>query len=119
MRTNSGRSVNRFTNFSSYNLSRKSTWHMPSASAGVVPGRTTMTSSPLFAVALYSHAITTMRVPLRRASVSQCASGIFVVIQFIPHTSTSFACSTEWRSNSTVCTPVTIVCPGGRSVCHE
>ena len=95
------------------------TFDRPSASAGVVPGRTTSTSSALLDVAEYSQAMTTMRVPLRRASVSQCASGILVQIQFIPQTTTVFACSTADRSNSTVCWPVTIGCPGGRSVCHE
>ena len=69
--------------------------------------------------ALYSTLITTTLVPLSRASVSQCASGILVVIQFMPHTSASLAFSTSYRSNSTVCDPVTMVCPGGRSVCQE
>ncbi len=78
-----------------------------------------MTSSPLLAVAEYSQAITTTRTPFKRASVSQWASGIFVVIQFMPQTTTVLACSTADRSNSTVCCPVTIGCPGGRSVCQE
>jgi transaldolase len=51
-------------------------------------------------------------VPLRRASVSQCESGILVVIQFMPHTRASFECSTANRSKSLVCAPVTIGCPG-------
>ena len=91
----------------------------PRASAGVVPGRTTITSSPLLAVAEYSQAITTTRVPFSRASVSQCASGILVVIQFMPQTTSVLQCSTADRSNSTVCWPVTIGWPGGRSVCQE
>ena len=85
----------------------------------MVPGRTTIASSAFVDVAEYSAAITTTRVPLSRASVSQCESGIFVAIQFIPQTTTVFACSTALRSNSTVCCPVTIGWPGGRSVCHE
>ncbi len=72
----------------------------------------------LFAVAWYSHAITTTRVPLRRASVSQCPSGIFVVIQFMPQSVRRSACSAFTRSQSSVCWPVTRGCPGGRSVCH-
>ena len=48
-----------------------------------------MTSSPLFAVALYSTVMTTTLVPLSRASVSQWLSGILVVIQFMPQTRTS------------------------------
>jgi hypothetical protein len=56
---------------------------------------------------------------LRRASVSQWESGILVVIQFMPHTTTVRACYTAWRSISTVCCPVTMGWPGGRSVCQE
>jgi len=78
-----------------------------------------MASSPLVEVAEYSQAITTTRVPLRRASVSQWESGILVVIQFMPHTTTVRACYTAWRSISTVCCPVTMGWPGGRSVCQE
>jgi hypothetical protein len=78
-----------------------------------------MTSSPLLAVALYSAATTTIFVPRCRASVSQWASGILVVIQFIPQTTRSFERSAAKRSNSTVCSPVTIGWPGGRSVCQE
>ena len=70
-------------------------------------------------VAEYSHAMTTTFVPFSRASVSQCASGILVVIQFIPQTTSVLQCSTACRSNSTVCCPVAIGCPGGRSVCQE
>ena len=55
------------------------TLHSPSDSAGVVPGRTTMASSALMLVEEYSQAMTTTLVPLRRASVSQWVSGIFVV----------------------------------------
>ena len=90
-------------------FSRMTTPAMPSAKAGVVPGRTTTASSALLVVAEYSQAMTTTRVPFRRASVSQCASGIFVVIQFMPQTSTRSESSTELRSNSTVWQPVTIV----------
>ena len=78
-----------------------------------------MTSSALLAVALYSTVIATTFVPLSRASVSQWLSGILVVIQFMPHTRHSFECSTANRSKSLVCAPVTIGCPGGRSVCQE
>lgn len=95
------------------------TWEKPRASADVVPGRTTRAWSALLAVDEYSQAMTTTFVPLRRASVSQWASGIFVEIQFMPQTTTVLACSTALRSNSTVCCPVTIGCPGGRSVCQE
>ena len=49
----------------------------PNARAGVVPGRTTIASSALVHVAEYSQAITTTRVPLSLASVSQWASGIW------------------------------------------
>ena len=45
----------------------------------------------MLAVAEYSQAITTTRVPFSRASVSQCASGILVVIQFMPQTTTRLA----------------------------
>jgi hypothetical protein len=117
--TSSGRSVHCFTYVASYNVSRRITCDSPSASAGVVPGRTTITSSPLDAVAEYSQAMTTTLTPLRRASVSQCASGILVQIQFMPQTTAVLQCSTADRSNSTVCWPVTIGCPGGRSVCQE
>ena len=68
-----------------------------------MPGRTTTTSSALFAVALYSALMTTTLVPFIRASVIQCESGIFVVIQFIPHTKSRLQCSTLQRSKSTVC----------------
>ncbi len=54
-------------------------------------------------MALYSAEITTTRVPFIRASVSQWLSGILVVIQFIPQTMASPACSTLHRSKSTVC----------------
>ena len=81
---------------------------MPSASAGSVPGRMTRTSSALLAVALYSTVITTTFVPLRRASVIQWLSGIFVVIQFMPHTSRRFACSAANSSQSDVWSPWTI-----------
>ncbi len=91
----------------------------PSASAEVVPGRTTITSSPLLEVAEYSQAMTTTRVPFSRASVSQCESGILVVIQFMPQTTRVLQYSTAERSNSTVCWPVTMGWPGGRSVCQE
>ncbi len=79
-----------------------STWQKPSANAGVVPGRTIRTSSALEEVALYSAAITTTRVPLSRASVSQCESGILVQIQFIPHATIVLAFSTVTRYQSSV-----------------
>ncbi len=84
-----------------------------------MPGRTTIASSALDEVDEYSQAMTTILVPLSRASVSQCASGILVEIQFMPQTTASLQCSTELRSKSTVCWPVTIGWPGGRSVCQE
>ena len=78
-----------------------------------------MTSSPLFAVALYSTVTTTTFVPRRRASVIQWLSGILVVIQFIPQTSRRLEFSASNRSQSEVWSPWTIGWPGGRSVCHE
>ena len=117
--TSIGRSVHCSTYSLSHSFSFMTTCARPNESAGVVPGLTTIASSAFVAVAEYSQSMTTILVPLSLASVSQCASGIFVVIQFIPHTTTVRACSTALRSNSTVCCPVTIGCPGGRSVCHE
>ena len=84
-----------------------------------MPGRITMTSSPLLAVALYSTVSTTTLVPFRRASVSQWLSGILVVIQFIPQTSRRLAFSASNSSKSEVWSPCTIGWPGGRSVCQE
>ena len=54
-------------------------------------------------VELYSAAMTTTLVPFIRASVNQWASGILVVIQFIPQQTTISARSTFTRSQSTVC----------------
>src|SRR3989304_5547866 len=60
------------------------TWASPRAKAGSVPGRITMTSSPLLAVEEYSTVTTTTWAPFMRASVSQWLSGIFVEIQLLP-----------------------------------
>jgi hypothetical protein len=95
------------------------TWASPRANAESVPGRITITSSPLFAVALYSTVITTTLVPLSRASVIQWLSGILVVIQFIPQTRRRFAFSASNSSQSEVWSPWTMGWPGGRSVCQE
>ena len=53
------------------------------------------------------------------ATATQWLSGILVVIQFMPQTTSVLQCSAALRSNSTVCWPVTMGWPGGRSVCHE
>jgi hypothetical protein len=77
-----------------------------------------MTSSALFEVLWYSVVIVITFAPRIRASVSQCPSGIFVAIQFMPHVVMSSACSAMKRSKSLVLLPVTMGWPGGRSVCH-
>jgi len=94
--------VKRLTKVASYRFSAMITWARPRAKAGSVPGRITITSSPLFAVALYSTVTTTTLVPRSRASVIQWLSGIFVVIQFMPHTSSRLAFSASNSSKSEV-----------------